>query len=136
MPAIKTRPKNKPWQSKQRLAARPANLPLVDDRYKLSLMKRDVQSILRTKPRRYLEAKTGRSGAWWQLVARGKFGPQCRPNIADFYVIRAIAGVVGDESQLDAELLTKLVRVMECVGALVAAIADLISSVRRKAKTV
>jgi len=134
MSATQKRPKKRLWQPKQIRAARSANLPLVDDRYKLSLMKKAAQAVLQTKPRRYLEDKTGRSGAWWQSVARGDFGRQCRPNIADFYVIRAIAGVVGDESQLDAELLTKLVRVMECVGALVAAVADLIASVRRKAK--
>jgi len=121
-------------QPQQRLPAHSAKLPPLDDRHRLSLMKRAAQQVLETKPRRYLEAKTGRSGAWWQNVARGNFGRECRPTIVDFFVIRAVAGVVGDESSLDAELLTKLVRVMECVGALVAAIADLIASVRRKAK--
>jgi hypothetical protein len=98
-------------------------------------MKRWTQLVFEHKPERYLEQKTGRSRAWWGHIAQGKF-KAVRPTMIDWYVIRAISGVVGDESQLDAELLTRLVRVMECVGALVAAVADLISSVRRKAKMV
>jgi hypothetical protein len=106
----------------------------LQDRSKLSQAKRWTNQILVAKPRRYLEAKTGRSGAWWELVGAGRFD-QVRFTLVDWYVIRAISGVVNDEATLDSELLTRLVRVMECVGALVAAIADLMMAVRRKSKS-
>jgi hypothetical protein len=108
-------------------------MPRLEDRSKLFQMKRWTRSIFERKPERYLEIKTNRSRAWWGHIAAGRFD-QVRPTIIDWYVIRAIAGVVGDESDLDAEILSKLVRVMECVGALVTAIMDLISVVRRKSK--
>lgn len=132
MTANKKHARCKPVQPWQKHPARSAYLPPLEDRYRLSLMRQAARTVLQNKPRRYLEDKTGRSGAWWQNVARGDWD-QCRPTLIDFYVIRAVAGVVSDESQLDTALLTKLTRVMECTGALVAAITELISTVRTHA---
>ena len=125
--------RNQARQPRQRGAADSANMPRLEDRSKLSQMRRWTRAVFERKPERYLELKTNRSRAWWGHVAQGRF-EQVRPTILDWYVIRAIAGVVGDESDLDAEILSKLVRVMECVGALVTAITDLISVVRRKSR--
>lgn len=120
-------------QHRQTRLAIPAGMQRLQDRSKLLQAKRWTARILSSKPRRYLEAKTGRSGAWWEMVGGGRFD-QVRFTLIDWYMIRAIAGVVDDEAALDSELLTRLVRVMECVGALVASITDLLSAVRRKSK--
>jgi hypothetical protein len=125
--------RNRVRQPQQRGTADSAGIPRLEDRSKLFQMKRWTRSIFERKPERYLELKTNRSRAWWGHVAQGRFD-QVKPTIIDWYVIRAIAGVVGDESDLDTEILSKLVHVMECVGALVMAITDLISVVRRKSK--
>ena len=135
MTARRSRPKSVRAQKQQMRLAVPAGLPRLTDRSRLLQAKRWTMHILSIKPRRYLESKTGRSGAWWEHVGAGDFD-QVRFTLVDWYVIRAVAGVVDDEGVLDAELLTRLVRVMECVGALVSSIADLLSCVRRKAKTV
>lgn len=135
MSAKRPQPKSSRLQRKQARFAVPAGMQRLQDRSKLLQAKRWTTHILSSKPRRYLEAKTGRSGAWWELVGAGRFD-QVRFTLVDWYVIRAIAGVVDDEAALDSELLTKLVRVMECVGSLVAAIADLLAAVRRKSKNV
>lgn len=136
--AIAARPlesKSKRPQKKQSRRAIPAGMPRLTDRVKLNQAKRWTSSILSIKPRRYLELKTGRSGAWWEKVAAGDFG-QVRFTLVDWYIIRAIAGVVADEGVLDAEILTALMRVMERNAATVVAVTDLITAVRRKTKTV
>jgi hypothetical protein len=125
--------RNSARQKKQRVTAGSANLPRLEDRSKLFQMKRCTRDVFERKPERYLELKTNHSRAWWGHIANGRFD-QVKPTIIDWYVIRAIAGVVGDESDLDTEILSKLLRVMECVGALVTSIMDLISVVRRKSK--
>ena len=135
MPAKPPQPKSNRRHKKPARLAVPAGLPRLTDRVKLTQAKRWTSHVLSIKPRRYLELKTGRSGAWWEKVGEGDFD-QVRFTLVDWYVIRAIAGVVDDEGALDAEILTKLLRVLERNAAIVVAVTDLIAAVRRKAKTV
>ena len=126
------RARRKPMQPWKKRPAVSADAPRLQDRSKLLQMKRWTLQVFERKPERYLEKKTGRSRAWWGHVARGNF-KSVRPTLIDWYIIRAIAGVVSDESELDSALMSKLVRVMECIGALVAAVADLMLAVRTRA---
>jgi len=130
----RTRPaRRRAVQARHARVAASANLPRLEDRSKLLQMRRWTRQIFTHHSERYLEAKTGRSRAWWGHIAKGNFN-QLRPTLVDWYTIRAIAGIVSDESELDATMIAKLQRVMECVGALVVAVTDLIASVRRKSK--
>jgi len=135
MPARPPETKSKRRQKKQSRRAIPAGMPRLTDRVKLNQAKRWTSNVLAIKPRRYLEIKTGRSGAWWEKVAAGDFD-QVRVTLVDWYVIHAIADIVADEGALDADILNALMRVMERNAAIVVAVTDLIAAVRRKTKTV
>ena len=120
-------------QARHSRVAASAYLPRLEDRSKLLQMRRWTRQIFTHHSERYLEEKTGRSRAWWGHIAKGNFS-QLRPTLVDWYTIRAIAGIVSDESELNAMMISKLQHVMECVGALVVAVTDLIASVRRRSK--
>jgi hypothetical protein len=128
-------PKSKRTHKRQARRAIPTGLPRLKDRSKLLQAKRWTAHVLSIKPRRYLETKTGRSGAWWEHIANGDFD-HVRFTLVDWYIIRAISSIVTDEDTLDSEILTKLMRVLERNAALVTAVTDLIAGVRHKTKTV